>query len=162
MAGIQEYLDKIKNAVYGREVRQAIHDAIQTCYDEGSAGSTDLTARSDATTALNAANQASDDVLALQTKTSSVFKIVSSVLSVRFNKVTNRDSLVWTFNVPEGYRIVGIAGWNFGNFNMYFARIQVYSENSISAAVRYNVSSNSSDFTSKITIWAILAKKDYF
>lgn len=45
MAGIEEYLNKIKNAVYGREVRQAIHDGIETCYKEGKAGATDLVAR---------------------------------------------------------------------------------------------------------------------
>lgn len=45
MAGIEEYLDKIKHAVYGREVRQAIHDGIETCYKEGKAGATDLIAR---------------------------------------------------------------------------------------------------------------------
>lgn len=45
MAGIQEYLDLIKNAVYGRDVRQAIHDGIETCYKEGKAGATDLVAR---------------------------------------------------------------------------------------------------------------------
>lgn len=45
MAGIQEYLDKIKNAVYGREVRQAIHDGIHACYEDGKAGAVDLVAR---------------------------------------------------------------------------------------------------------------------
>ena len=45
MAGIQEYLDKIKNAVYGREVRQAIHDGIEECYKDGKAGAVDLVAR---------------------------------------------------------------------------------------------------------------------
>lgn len=42
---INENLDKIKNAVYGRDVRDAIHDAIEECYEDGKAGSTDLTAR---------------------------------------------------------------------------------------------------------------------
>ena len=32
MAGIQEYLNIIKNGIYGRDVRQAIHDGIQQCY----------------------------------------------------------------------------------------------------------------------------------
>ncbi len=45
MAGIQEYLNKIKNAVYGREVRQAIHDGIEQCYKDGRAGAVDLVAR---------------------------------------------------------------------------------------------------------------------
>jgi len=35
---IQQYLDKIKNAVYGREVRGAIHDAIKQTYDDASRG----------------------------------------------------------------------------------------------------------------------------
>lgn len=45
MAGIQEYLDLIKNAVYGRDVRQAIHDGIHQCYEDGRAGAIDLVAR---------------------------------------------------------------------------------------------------------------------
>lgn len=45
MAGIQDYLNLIKNAIYGKDVRQAIHDGIQQCYYDGKAGSTDLEAR---------------------------------------------------------------------------------------------------------------------
>lgn len=45
MAGIEEYLNKIKNAVYGRDVRQAIHDGIEQCYADGKAGAVDLVAR---------------------------------------------------------------------------------------------------------------------
>lgn len=45
MAGIQEYLEEIKNAVYGRDVRQAIHDGIHQCYEDGKAGAVDLVAR---------------------------------------------------------------------------------------------------------------------
>lgn len=45
MASIQEYLDLIKSAIYGKDVRQAIHDGIQQCYYDGKAGSTDLEAR---------------------------------------------------------------------------------------------------------------------
>lgn len=42
---IQEYLNKIKNAIYGKDVRQAIHDAIHQCYEDGKAGELDLIAR---------------------------------------------------------------------------------------------------------------------
>ena len=42
---IQTYLDKIKNAIYGKDVRQAIHDAIHQCYVDGRAGKLDLIAR---------------------------------------------------------------------------------------------------------------------
>ena len=42
---IQELLQGIDEAQYGREMRQFIHKGIQKCYEEGSAGETDLTAR---------------------------------------------------------------------------------------------------------------------
>lgn len=45
MAGIENYLKKIKTAIYGKDVRDAIHDSIETCYYEGKAGATDLEAR---------------------------------------------------------------------------------------------------------------------
>ncbi len=37
MAGIAGYLEKILSAVYGRDVRQSIHDAIFQCYEDGKA-----------------------------------------------------------------------------------------------------------------------------
>ena len=33
---IQNYLNQIKNAVFGKDVRQSIHDAIKQCYDDAS------------------------------------------------------------------------------------------------------------------------------
>ena len=34
MANIQSYLNQIKNAVFGKDVRESIHDAIKQCYDD--------------------------------------------------------------------------------------------------------------------------------
>ena len=45
MSKIQEYLEKIRLARYGKDVRQSIHDAIHQCYEDGKAGSIDLVAR---------------------------------------------------------------------------------------------------------------------
>lgn len=45
MSDIETNLQTIINAVHGRDVRQAIHDAIHDCYEDGKAGSTDLVAR---------------------------------------------------------------------------------------------------------------------
>lgn len=42
---IQELLQGIDEAQYGRDMRQYIHKGIQKCYEEGSAGETDLVAR---------------------------------------------------------------------------------------------------------------------
>lgn len=42
---IETALEYILTAQYGKDVRQAIHDAIHACFDEGGSGSIDLTAR---------------------------------------------------------------------------------------------------------------------
>ena len=42
---IEQYLSKILKAIYGKDVRQSIHDAIQQCYYDGKAGAVDLEAR---------------------------------------------------------------------------------------------------------------------
>lgn len=45
MSTISEYLKQILSARYGKDVRQAIHDGIKQCYDDGRSGSIDLMAR---------------------------------------------------------------------------------------------------------------------
>lgn len=45
MANIQDLLKQLLTAVYGKDVRQAIHDAIYQCYEDGKAGAIDLVAR---------------------------------------------------------------------------------------------------------------------
>ena len=45
MADITELLRNIKTKVYGKDVRQAIHDAIQQCYLDGKVGAIDMVAR---------------------------------------------------------------------------------------------------------------------
>ena len=45
MVDINDYLKKILSAVYGKDVRQAIRDAIYQCYKDGKAGVIDLIAR---------------------------------------------------------------------------------------------------------------------
>ena len=45
MANIETYLNNIMKAVYGKDVRQSIHDGIRQCYYDGKVGATDLEAR---------------------------------------------------------------------------------------------------------------------
>lgn len=45
MSNIDENLKKIESAVWGKDVRKAIHDSIHDCYADGKAGATDLLAR---------------------------------------------------------------------------------------------------------------------
>ena len=56
---IDDLLDQIMNAIYGREVRGSIHDAIEICYDDVTAGVTIAeAAAADTQTAIDAANNA--------------------------------------------------------------------------------------------------------
>ena len=45
MADVQKLLSNILSAIYGKDVRQSIHDAIKQCYYDGKAGGNDLEAR---------------------------------------------------------------------------------------------------------------------
>lgn len=66
MSNIAENLQKILSSIYGKDVRQAIHDSIEDCYNDGRSGATDLTARqmlaqiSPSVNALIASNRALD------------------------------------------------------------------------------------------------------
>lgn len=44
-SNIEQNLSKILSSKYGKDVRQAIHDSIHDCYEDGKAGATDLVAR---------------------------------------------------------------------------------------------------------------------
>lgn len=44
-SNIEEILNKILSAVFGKDVRQAIHDGIEQCYEDGKVGAVDLVAR---------------------------------------------------------------------------------------------------------------------
>lgn len=45
MSNIEQNLQNILSSKYGKDVRQAIHDSIHDCYEDGKAGATDLIAR---------------------------------------------------------------------------------------------------------------------
>lgn len=46
-ADITTYLKSIRQARYGKDVREAIASGIETCYNDGKTGATDLQARED-------------------------------------------------------------------------------------------------------------------
>lgn len=66
MADIQTLLAKILNAVYGKDVRQSIHDSIKQCYYDGKAGTIDLKERERATKAEATINSRIDKLAALK------------------------------------------------------------------------------------------------
>lgn len=62
MADIQNLLNNILKAVFGKDVRQSIHDAIKQCYYDGKAGAVDLEAREN----IELANERIDNLAKLQ------------------------------------------------------------------------------------------------
>ncbi len=65
MADILEILNTISNAVYGKDVRQAIVDGISQCYTDGKAGVNDLEGRrlTESAIQVNESQQAEIDVI---------------------------------------------------------------------------------------------------
>ncbi len=62
LSPIQTYLDQIKNAIYGEEVRSAIHDSIARCYtDVDDSKTIAASAADEATTAATSASAAASD-----------------------------------------------------------------------------------------------------
>lgn len=88
-SNIQSLLNDILNAVYGRDVRDAIHDAIEICYDDVESGRTTAetaalqvdTAVNAATAATNAANAAANDASSAATAASTAASNVSSAIN---------------------------------------------------------------------------------
>ena len=66
MADIQTLLSKILNAVYGKDVRQSIHDSIKQCYYDGRAGTIDLKERERAAQAEATINSRIDKLASLK------------------------------------------------------------------------------------------------
>jgi hypothetical protein len=83
MSDIETNLQTIITAVHGRDVRQAIHDAIHDCYEDGKAGGNDLIARE----RINEVNQALSEQVA---------NVVDNY------NLTNNEETLWTGKIWGG------------------------------------------------------------
>lgn len=72
MATIKQYTQQIRTAVYGEEVREAIADGIEQCYDDVSGGVDKAT---------RAANQATAAATAATTAANNCYKMETSQIS---------------------------------------------------------------------------------
>lgn len=66
MSDIENNLNKILTSVYGKDVRQAIHDSIHDCYEDGKAGSTDLIAREQISEFVNSDGRTRNETVLLE------------------------------------------------------------------------------------------------
>lgn len=68
MSNIQTLLEQIRLARYGKDVRQAIHDSIHQCYEDGKAGEVDLIAREGVVALERDVAEIKEDMAALDSK----------------------------------------------------------------------------------------------
>lgn len=92
MSKIGEYLNKIKTAVYGREVRDAIHDSIKECYADVTSGATLANEASDkANAATEKANTAASNADMATASANSAANLANTAASNADNKAALAD-----------------------------------------------------------------------
>lgn len=97
MSNILENLQKILSAVYGRDVRQAIHDAIHDCYEDGQSGATDLIAREGVQgVETDLSREISDRQVAVTTLTSQMNTFVAQHSGVSANATRIVEDVLWS------------------------------------------------------------------
>lgn len=100
MSNILENLQKILTAVYGRDVRQAIHDAIHDCYEDGQSGATDLIAREGVQgVETDLTREISDRQVAVTTLTNQMNTFVAQHSGVSANATRIEKDVLWTGNL---------------------------------------------------------------
>ena len=101
MANITNYLNKIKTAVYGKDVRGAIHDAIKQVYDDASVNHDNANMEVKmARGTHNTLNDRLDNVDEIQAQTNAQLSRVNNDLTI-FNYKTQ------AFITPEQFGAVG-------------------------------------------------------
>lgn len=125
-SNIELYLQTIETAVYGEDMRQAIHDAIKECYKDGDRASIDMTARDDiellsarfdvfvaglnvessSTSAMEYDSCCTADTNNTPTavRIGSVVQLSGRVRLTKAVKLTDWGTYQLLFTVPEGYR----------------------------------------------------------
>lgn len=94
MSKISVYLDKILSSVYGKDVRQAIHDSIKCCYDDVTAGvSLANTAATAANTAAdNSETRTSEAILSLTTDVNTAVANAANATTSANNAASNAEN----------------------------------------------------------------------
>lgn len=92
MSKISEYLNKIKTAIYGREVRDAIHDSIKECYADVTSSATLANEASDkANAATEKANTAASNADTATASANSATNLANTAASNADNKAALAD-----------------------------------------------------------------------
>ena len=103
-SSIQRYLAQILNAIYGRDVRSAIHDAISQCYDDVSSAKTIAENKvneleglvDDVDTAITNANEATSDAIAATNNMNTMLNSSSSTLNRAIKNANDTSTAMQT------------------------------------------------------------------
>lgn len=130
MSNILENLQKILSAVYGRDVRQAIHDAIHDCYEDGQSGATDLIAREGVQgVETDLSREISDRQVAVTTLTNQMNTFVAQHSGVSANATRIVEDVLWTGNLYDSSNSAGlhadIQGYDIRTYNYLDIYIKV-------------------------------------
>ena len=94
MANISALLGQILKAVYGKDVRQSIHDAISQCYDDVTSGKTlaDEAAEKANTAAQQAKDSVDDAIESMTTQTNAAIANCNSASTAANNAASNASA----------------------------------------------------------------------
>lgn len=94
MANISTLLGQILKAVYGKDVRQSIHDAISQCYDDVTSGKTlaDKAAANANTAAQQAKTSADNAIESMTTQTNAAIAGCNSASTAANNAASNASA----------------------------------------------------------------------
>lgn len=98
MSDIENNLEQILKATYGKDVRQSIHDAIHDCYEDGKAGSTDLVARERISALVNAEGGNRDETVLYSVSSSAWLPLATIGLS---EPIANFDYLEFYYGITD-------------------------------------------------------------
>lgn len=115
MANITELLEDINTAVYGEDVREAIHDAIEQCYEDATGNPSSVSALV-------------QDVTELQTFASNLFTFVETrVTGISVGANQTSGDLSVTLSIPSGYTPVAMTSFQIVNhlLTCYFTRVNL-------------------------------------
>ena len=167
---INDILAEIRTAVYGRDVRQAIVDGINQCYEDGRAGVEDATARALAQEAKSAASAATTRIDEVDTKTNRIFTQKLAKVSITFSANNTANSFGYasgtaTFqNWNEDYRLLGLLWYDTSDQKCLVRSFQPDTSSSGKSikvhAAFYGAHSNSVTVT--VTVRYLCAKKSLF
>ena len=126
---IQEILQGIDDAQYGRDMRQLIHKGIQKCYEEGSAGETDLEARESIEKILEIFGDVEDGDTASKAYAvgdsvvydGRLYKVITAIAQGdTLTEGTNIEETTATSNVGDLYELpFGVSGGTSNNSKLY-------------------------------------------